>query len=166
MRQLNLRIFGVNKFSPSVYIDGERINSKLNKHGNFEVTYQTEKEQVEVTVRKHLEIANKGWFLWSVIYFIFSLFGLFDVKFDKHCIVMDCKYRVTMAENTKLKLKVNLNSKDKCITAECDTSVEELEYNCYVDKKAKKRIKVTKILRVFAGIALIIGVIFLIMKLI
>ena len=79
MNNINIKIAGANdKFRPNVFIDGKEVKYTKNNNGALELNYATEKDSIEISICKYLEISGKLWFLMSLFFFVISLFGIFD----------------------------------------------------------------------------------------
>lgn len=166
MKQLKLILRGAEHLRPVIKIDGKAVKTKKNDFGSRTCVYNTDKDKVEVHVYKHLELAGKMWFLMNIVYFIVSLFGIFDSPYDKKCIVLDCKFMVTLKENSKVSLALNAKQQQgKAANIETDCEITELENNFYVDNTIKKRWKIALITRlVLLAIAIVTFIIILVLR--
>ena len=78
MNDVKIKLIGVsNKVKPIVMIDGQRVNYKKNEFEGYDLNYQTEKEEIEVEIYRYLELKGKLWWLYALISFIVSIFGIF-----------------------------------------------------------------------------------------
>lgn len=167
MNTLNLKISGCPKGQATVLVDNKKLKMKRNNYGNMEGTFQTDKSSVEISVYKYLEINGKLWALMSLIFFVISLFGILEPRYDKHCIVYAYKIKVDLNETSEVKLALNgysNNGRAFEISTECQN--QELTNIYYVDNKAKKRLKIMKVVKIFMWIGLIVGIIVAIAKMI
>lgn len=165
MKTVNLKIKGIGNLKPIVAIDGKHIKFKKNEFGSYEKTIETENDKMEITIRKYLEINGRIWWLISIFQFIVSIFGLLDTMKEKFCTVIDFKMIVDLnsSTNTNLQLTIDCNKETgKAVAVESELAVEEVVNTFYEDKKAKKRLKIMKFVKVFVFIAFVIGLIFLI----
>lgn len=167
MNTLKLKISGCPKGQATVLVDNQKFKAKRNNYGNIEGTFQTEKSSVEISIYKYLEINGKLWVLMSLIFFVISLFGILEPRYDKHCIVYAYKIKVDLNETSEVKLALNgysNNGRAFEISTECQN--QELTNIYYVDNKAKKRLKIMKVVKIFMWIGLIVGIIVAIAKMI
>lgn len=166
MKNLNLKLSGVNsKFVPSIIIDGEYVKCKKNEFGSYEANYKTEKEEVEITILRDLELKGKFWWFYAIISFIVSIFGIFEPPYDRKNIVIDCRYKIKLTENNDLKIVFNnLSKQGKAVEIETKNEVEEIKNEFYIDKQTKKRWLVLLIAKIIAWIAILIVAIILIRK--
>ena len=155
MNTLNLKILGAGKINPTINIDGKSVKFKKNEFGSYSTNFTTEKEQVEIVIYKYLEINGKLWFLMSILFFIISLFGLLDTRYDRKCVVVDCKFLVNLQEKTEMTIKVNsLTNEGKAVECTCNTEFQEISNQYYVDKRAKKRLKILLAVKIILWLAL------------
>lgn len=78
MNTVNIKLTGVNsKFNPIVKIDDNVINLKKNSFGSFDATYETDKNEIEITIFRYLELKSRLWWLYALFSFIISIFGIF-----------------------------------------------------------------------------------------
>ena len=162
MNKLNMKINGVNTRGLDIKIDDKKVNVLKNKYGNKAVIYETENPTVNIKIKKYLEINSRAWFFWQMLFFFLSVFGIFDFKLDKKCVVIDCEFEVKLEEITTLNLSMNyVKSLEKALKVDSNADIKEIKNVAYVDEKAKKRMKILKITKIFTLIALLILVIVL-----
>ena len=166
MNELNLKLAGCTyKQRPNIFIDGKEVKYNKDDFGNLVVNYKTEKDSVEVAICKYLEINSKLWFLMSIVFFFVSIFGIFDARYDKKCVVIDCKYNIKLKEKTDIKFtlcdvsKNDLNNQGRGVVWEGDCQCEQIKNIGYTDQKARKRLKLMFWIKFLLWIALIVGVI-------
>ena len=161
MNNINIKIAGANdKIRPNVFIDGKEVKYTKNNYGDLELNYATEKDSIEISICKYLEISGKLWFLMSLFFFVISLFGIFDAQYDKKCIVIDCKYKIKLKEQTNIKFTLcNIENTGRAVVWEGDCECEQIKNEGYIDKKAKKRLKIMLAVKILMWIALIVGII-------
>lgn len=164
MKELNLKLTGLNKkFNPRVIVDGEEIKVKRNDFGAYEGSFKTEKEEVSVEVYRVSELSGKLWFLYSMITFIISIFGIFEPLYDRKCIALDCKYRIKLSEQTVFKINfAPLNIQGKASTAEANGEYVEEKNSYFVDKKLKRRWRLLLALKILIWLVAIVVAIVLI----
>lgn len=146
-------------------LDGTPIKLKRNRSGLYEGLYTTEKDNIELSVYKYLEIKSKLWLLMSLVFFVVSLFGLISPRYDKRCIVLEYKVNIKLKENTEVKLSANrFVDKGRAFEITTDADAKEIKNIAYVDKLAKKRLRILRAIEVVLWIALIIVLIALLAK--
>lgn len=157
MNKLNMKINGVNTRGLDIKIDDKKVNLLKNKFGNKTVIYETENPTVNIKIKKYLEINSKLWLLWQMIFFFLSVFGIFDFKLDKKCVIIDCEFEVKLEEITTLNLSMNyMKSLEKALKVDSNADIKEIKNVAYVDEQAKKRMKVLKITKICTFAALLI----------
>ncbi|MBQ8844773.1 MAG: hypothetical protein IJ008_02010 [Clostridia bacterium] len=167
MNELKLKLKGQRNFRPTICVDGKAVKFKKNKFGSIETKVATEKNSVEITIYKHLEIKSKLYILWYILYFFISIFGIFDVREDKKCIVYDCKFKVELNGTTSVDLTFNTSKDEAALAVESEANVEEIKNVTYVDQEAKKRMKIILGIKIALWVALgITAITLLLIKLI
>ena len=165
MKQINLTVRGGTRLSPTILIDGKAIKTKKSGIGAKTGVFKTEKDKVEISIFRYLEINGRLWFLMNIIYFLIGVFGIFDFLYDKNCAVLDCKFVVDTTEQTNLEIAFNsLIDKGRAVEIESDTNVTEIKNMYYVDQKAKKRRKIAIITRIVLLIAIVVTCVFVFIK--
>ena len=164
MRNVKLKFVGINSnFRPVIKVDGQIIKAKKNEFNSYEADYNTDNDNVEISIERNLELNSKLWRLYVIISFIISIFGLFEPPYDKKCIVIDCKFNVKLNDTNEIKLKFNtMNSQGKAVEIETQNQVDEIKNEYYVDKKAKTKRNIITLIKILIWIVLIIGIIFFI----
>ena len=165
MKTINLKISGLSsKLNPIVKIDDSVIKGKKNEFGSYEASYETEKDEVEISISRNLELNSKLWWLYSLLSFIVSIFGIFEPPYDRKNIVVDCKFVVKLNDINEIKIKFNSMAKQgKAVEIETQNEFNEIKNEYYVDKKAKTKWRILIILKLIIWVAIIIvGVYFLI----
>lgn len=164
MNQLNLKVKkGFDKYV-KISIDDKKVKSKKDSFGSRIINYQTENDTVDIKIYHYLEINNKMWFLTNIFFYIISIFGLFDMKLNKTCKVVNCHFIVKMKDVVNMTITTNIkNSTDlQEAQVECDSEYQTQENSIYIDDVAKKRFKILKTAKIIIfilAIATIIGVI-------
>ncbi len=162
MKSVNFRLVGLDsKIIPNVFVDGQVVNCKKNEFGSYEAVIQTEKDEIEVAISRELELKSKLWWLYALVSFIVSVFGLFNPSYDRKCFSIDCLFKLKLSEeNNILKIKFNNpSSSGKAFTIESGCCHEEIKNEYIIDKVAKRRwtaLLIIKIL-VWIGLAILIG---------
>ena len=164
MRNVKLKFVGINSnFRPVIKVDGQIIKAKKNEFNSYEADYNTDNDNVEISIERNLELNAKLWWLYVIISFIISIFVLFEPPYDKKCIVIDCKFNVKLNDTNEIKLKFNtMNSQGKAVEIETQNQVDEIKNEYYVDKKAKTKRNIITLIKILIWIVLIIGIIFFI----
>lgn len=160
MNTLNLKLVNASKLKPTILIDGKAVKAKQNKYGSYQIEYKTQSAKVNVKVFRFLELSGKLWLLMSLLFFIVSVFGLFDVPYSKNYIVLDCEFEIDLTQNTNVVFTFNNSTdKEKAIEIESEIKVTEIKNSFYEDKKVKTRNKIVNIARfvLFVIIAICIG---------
>ena len=156
MNTLNLKLIGTARVNPTVLIDGKPAKLKKNEFGGFSCSYNTENSKAKVEIYKYLEISGKYWFLVQFFFFLISILGIFNPRLDKKCIVLDCSFDIDLNETNNVTFKFNqLKDEGEAVTIEGDCNVDTISNSYFVDKQAKKRMKILRIAEIFTWVAVI-----------
>lgn len=165
MNNVNLKVTGGIGLNPNVIIDNKPVKLKKNKYGSLDGNYQTENSEIELKVCRYLELSGKLWLLMSMVFFIISIFGIFNPPYDRKCIQIDYLCKIKLKETNDIKIKINTqNAGDKAIEVESDCEIEEITNAFQIDKVAKKRLVIVRIIEVALWVALVGVIIFLLAK--
>lgn len=161
MNSVKLKLVGINsKLIPNIFIDDQYVKCKKNEFGSYETDFQTEKDEIKIAFSRELELKSKLWWLYAIISFIVSVFGIFNPPYDRKCISMDCSFIVKLKDVNNINIKFNsLSSSGRAVEVETETSFEEIKNEYTVDKIAKRRWIILLIARILAwiGIAILLG---------
>ncbi|MDE7087632.1 MAG: hypothetical protein K2O67_05520 [Clostridia bacterium] len=139
-----------------VYADGKQIELEKNATGGLIGQYCTEKDTAEIIVSKVPEVACRFWFLWAMLFFIISCFGIFNSRYEKKGHTVQYRASVKLNTITNMRLEFNLLAEgQRAVSCGSDGEVEEYENIFYTDLKAKKRFKLLTLAEVFLWLALI-----------
>ena len=161
MNSVKLKLVGINsKLIPNIFIDDQYVKCKKNEFGTYETDFQTEKDEIKIAFSRELELKSKLWWLYAILSFIVSVFGIFNPPYDRKCISMDCSFIVKLKDVNNINIKFNsLSSSGRAVEVETETSFEEIKNEYTVDKIAKRRWIILLIARILAwiGIAILLG---------
>lgn len=161
MNSVKLKLVGINsKLIPNIFIDDQYVKCKKNEFGSYETDFQTEKDEIKIAFSRELELKSKLWWLYAILSFIVSVFGIFNPPYDRKCISMDCYFIVKLKDVNNINIKFNsLSSSGRAVEVETETSFEEIKNEYTVDKIAKRRWIILLIARILAwiGIAILLG---------
>ena len=157
MAKLELEIVGYNDALNNLTINGKRV--KLINNKNNTRTCFIEAEQAEVVVYKTHNYFGKRWFWWNLFYYLISIFGIFDFDKNKRCLVVDFRFNLKLAKETKATLSIqNFENGGKFAEIECEEEIEIINNVQYFDlegQKRRKKMKPAKI-GIFVGFAVIV----------
>lgn len=159
---MNKLTFKVMNPQPNIWVsvDNKDVIAKRDKNGHDEYVYESEKSSVDVTLYKYLEVNSPLYMLWQIFFFIISVFGIFNKRLDKKCVVLKYRATINLDADTKIIARINTNYKEtKALSIETSAEVVEQENLREVDKNAKKRLKLLKIIKLLLWVALIGGLV-------
>ena len=165
MKTLNLTLKNAKNLSPTILVDDKPLKFKKNSFGTYCAQYQTEKDEVSVVIQKYQELSGKFWFLMSILFFIISVFGIFDIKMSKRSIVINSKFNVKLENDiTNFNATINDACGDKGVIYNCNGVVEEVVNTCYEDEVVKKRKKILLATKILLWLALVVVVVCFVVK--
>lgn len=161
MNSVKLKLVGINsKLIPNIFIDDQYVKCKKNEFGSYETDFQTEKDEIKIAFSRELELKSKLWWLYAILSFIVSVFGIFNPPYDRKCISMDCSFIVKLKDVNNINIKFNsLSSSGRAVEVETETSFEEIKNEYIIDKIAKRRWIILLVVSIIAwiGIAILLG---------
>lgn len=170
MKNIKIKISRSYGNLPEIVIDGKVRQAKKNKYeGGYDVIHQTDKDKLEIGLYKYQEINGRLWFLVYLFYFIISVFGIFDLPFGRKIISLECKFIIdvsSLGDNSTIDIVMISNGKEgKVAQLATKCEYEEVVNQCFIDAKAKRRIKIYRIFKVLFWVsAIITGIVLLIVK--
>ena len=156
--KLDLEMVGFHDKLDMVSVDGKIAKFKKRDNGTRGAIIETNKPKVDVVIYKSHHYVGKNWFWWQLLYFFVSVFGIFDIKQDKKCLVVDCRFTVTISNDTKVTLKrMNYTEGGKFVEIQSSATVEETSNIHYIDKEAQQRHKKMKKVKtgIFFGLVVV-----------
>lgn len=167
MKEVEIKLTGIqNLENVLLYVDDEPLKFKKNEFGNVICKYKTENDKINIKVSKILDVGGAIWFITQLLFFLISVFGIFDIHKKENCIIIDFEMEVKLQEENKIILQFN-NQKEneKAINIQTDLQNQEICNKYYLNNKAKRTIKVLKITKIFLTIVIIIVAILILTKL-
>ena len=149
MNKLTLKVTGNTTFDYVLRIDGKVAKFEKNEYGNKLYYLETDKDEVDIAIDSFNELDSKVWFLMSTFFSIISIYGIFDVRYDKRPIKVNYKGKIKLQEFSNLNIAINpYTPTNKLFNSTGDCEIEDNESNrFYADPKLRKRLKVVKWMR-------------------
>jgi len=157
MSTVNLKFANFSNYLPIIEVNGEEISYKKNQYGLIETHVESSNKPIEVKITKIFEVNGPLWFLYSMIFFVISIFGIFDNKAPKNFFSMTSTFYINPQDNCDVKFILQKRIKDaKAVEIESSNcEITEKDNQFIFDSNAKKRYKTLKIVKAFVWIALI-----------
>lgn len=160
MNRLIVKYAGYSVNKAYVAVDGQTL--KFGKNG--ECAFETEKSAVTVSVFNVLEAASASYYLWSILYFFISIFGIFDSYRDFKCRKIEAEFIVRLSGETRVTVRnraFNKKGESEAVSIECDCGYEVVKNTQYIDKPAKRRTRIMTAVRIvlFIGVIVLIAMI-------
>lgn len=165
MKELEIKLTGQQNLGEiTINIDDKPVQFKKNNFGNLVCKYQTENDKVNIKIARMLDVGGVLWFITQLLFFVISIFGILDIHHKQKCFVIDFEADVELKEESKILLQLNTpREDDKAISIETDLSVQEITNKVFVDKKAKKTLKILTISKIILALAIIGAIIAVLM---
>ncbi|MDE7379679.1 MAG: hypothetical protein K2N14_01380, partial [Clostridia bacterium] len=158
MNTLNLTVDKMYK-GCRVYADGRQVELKRTPEGLYRGWCATEKDRIELTVIKVSEFGGPCWFLWAMLFFIISGFGIFNAHYDGRYTTVNYQAVVYLNGENNMRLEFNRFAEGQPAVKYGSDCPLENKVNVYgIDREAKKRRKIVTWIEVFLWIALIVFV--------
>lgn len=156
MSRINLKIGGALTVSPIVTVNDERVKLKRNKYGNYECSFDAA-EGTNLKIFTWDIISSPLWLLWEIIFFIISVFGIFDWGRGKYLSDMKCEAILHPRGDSDMKVSLMRPSSDGAPAVMFESSAgQEILENEYINHtKIKKRRRIVRLVRVLGWLAVI-----------
>lgn len=164
MAQLNLEFIGLKSLAGHVTVNGEFIKLKKD-HGKYFYTMNTEQPAVEVVIYQPHYYEGKFWFFWNLLYFLVSVFGLFDMRLNKRCLVLDARLKIATTQDAQVVIRrQNFVDGGALVSTETTAQVEIISNQQYYDKAAKKKASLMRKFKIaIAVVAVLIAAVTVVM---
>lgn len=140
MANVKIQFVGFTDLQEGIAIDGKFVKIKQDNDKKLNYSFETEKDTFEIEVYKTHCYTGKNWFWWNLLYFFISIFGLFDIRQNKRCLVQNCKFKIAVQpDQTVIVRRQDFKDGEKLALVEIDASVEEIANVQYYDKEGAKR---------------------------
>lgn len=156
MKQFNLKLTNVGNASPSILIDGKPVKVKKNAFGNIEYSCQTEKDSVNVVIKRYLELGSRHWLWMGIVFLIVSVFGIFDTRYSKSTQTISFEANIPLDNDvTNFEGKLASSADGNAVEYKCSGEVVEISNEIEDNPKIKKRRKIMLALRIIMIIAFV-----------
>ena len=153
MSKINLEFVGFKALEGGILVNDKIVKLKKEKNKNYTCEVETEEKTCNLVIYKSHYYSGKNWFWWNLLYFVVSVFGLFDIKHDKKCVVYDGRFNLPIDGDTNIVIKrQDFEDGGKLATIETTAQVEEVSNIQFYDKEARKRHRIMKKFKIAATI--------------
>ena len=165
MNKLYLSINGLPAHT-DIFLDGKYYKPKKVKNHHPVIEYETEKDSVELTIKRYSHLSSRLWVLQELFFYIISIFGIFDKKFGKYYYKEYCNIVFKVQNETKATIKFNPPlSVRPVLNCKSDAEINEVENVYRVDRELKRKHKILTIVKVLIFLGAVAGLItFLLVK--
>ena len=159
MSRLELEIQGYNYAIETMTVNGKSCKMTNKNNSTKTCIIENIEGKAEVVIYKAHHYIGKNWFWWNLLYFLVSIFGIFDVRHDKKFLVVDCRFNVLVSGDTKAVLMIN-DFKDggRFLDVECENNIEKIANKQYFDKTAKEKHKKMKKAKIGITVASLVAI--------
>lgn len=148
-----------------IKFDDVEVKPQKDKGGHNIYSIKTDKQKIDVTLYKYLEVNSPFYIFWQIFFFIISLFGVFNKRLEKNCVVLKYHATINLENDTTVIARINTNYKEQtALSLETTAQVVEHENQRMIDKQAKKRLKILKVIKICLWLALIAFMIIMIVN--
>ncbi|MBQ7351667.1 MAG: hypothetical protein IJW59_02220 [Clostridia bacterium] len=153
MKSINFKLNKKLRPYTEIYLDGKLVKPQKKSKKEYIISHSTEKDVCQLEIVSFSRFNSKLWFLMEIFYFLISIFGIFDQRFEKFCYTTHCKVNFKLREENNVLLRV-VQPRNNCEAVKVETDIEyqAVENICLIDQKAKKKQKFLK----FAKIAVVV----------
>ncbi len=151
MNNITLKVRGATKNS-LIFLDDKLIKTKRDSFGNKVFKGQTSKNEISLKIYKVQELTLKNWWLYEILYFILSIFGLFDYRAKTGFYDVTYEANITLKENSELEMSFDRKSENAFQIKQTNIELNEKENKKEQNLKAKKRFKWTIVCKVLAWV--------------
>ena len=159
MNELTIKMSKKNMPNAAVVVNGSEVKFKKGKDGLYESKLPIEQSDDTCTLEifTFSEYGGKLWWLFSLLFFVISCFGIFDASYGK-CITLRYKTTLKLSENTQVMLRFNtmLEGK-KAVELDTNVSSEEEVNGYFLDETLKKHRKIMKLVKALTWVAIVVG---------
>lgn len=94
MARIDIRFDGFRGLENHITVNGKSPKLTRTQNGSYVCSAEAQDGAFDVSIYKGHYYTGKAWFWWNLLYFIVSVFGIFDIKQDKRCMVVDGRFRI------------------------------------------------------------------------
>lgn len=153
------------KMRPIVCIDGEVIALKKNQFESLETDIQTDEEEFTLAITRDHELGRSFWWLYGILIFLLSFFGVFNPPYDRRCILFSVGYKIVADRSSGIGVIFHsLEKNGRVVELETDNNFEEIKNEYHVDKTLKLRWTALLILRVLGILSLVVLLVWLLIN--
>ena len=140
MANVTLEFVGTNKALKTLTINNKHVKVKKDRDGKKRCQFETNEPEVEIRISQNHYYYGKNWFWWNLLYYVVSIFGIFDIRQNTKFLVIDCVFKLHITEDTTATLKIlNFQDGGKFLEIQSNADVEEISNKYYFDKEAKQK---------------------------
>ena len=156
MARLDLEIRGYNEVFNKMIINGKEQKIQKDKAGLRTCSVDIDSNTAEIVVYKGHYYAGRFWLFWNILFFLVSLFGIFDMRDTKKFQVVDLRFNVSVKQDTKVSLQVrDFEDGGRFVDITSDSQIEEISNISMYDKEAPQRKQKAKKVKIFIMLALV-----------
>ncbi|HBF86322.1 MAG TPA: hypothetical protein DDW54_01430 [Clostridiales bacterium] len=157
MNALKLTVLNNIPHGSRLFVNGAEIALKRAKSGVKEAVVYAENGEYDIIVKNFLwaGLPFFKWFLFTLFFWLVSVFGIFDVHGDGSCYAVNARLKAKSDGDASLTLKFGLFKDGAPVftVVQSDAETEEISNVYALDKRAKRRNRIYGIVRILSAIA-------------
>ncbi len=126
--------------SDYILINGQNVDFILDKNTKYRVfQFETNDDHITIALDKFHPYLVKGWWIKSMLYFVVSLFGIFEPRFRRNYTYNFETIVHLNPDETVVTFGSTLANKDEAITMESTGEAEIINNSKHYDPRIRKR---------------------------
>lgn len=102
MKELILNIKGMPFFAPALFVNGKRVRVKRQKDGTRRAVVSCDTAYAQVRFKRFFEVESPLFPLFSVLFFLLSGLGIFDLRASRDCRDLDLSFTLPLSGRDEL----------------------------------------------------------------
>lgn len=147
MARVNLQFVGFRGLQKNITVNGKVAKLTPVQRGVYACSAETQDGACEVAIYKGHYYTGKAWFWWNLLYFFVSVFGIFDIKQDKKCMVMDGRFRIIAEQDSYAIIRKQAYTEGYALElalVQTNAQLETFANSQYSDAEGRKRRSIMK----------------------
>lgn len=161
MGELLIRVSDALYKSSDVFINGSKVKFNDNGRGSHEINLQVN-GQTEIYIRRNHELLSSLWWLWGLLFFVISCFGIFDIPYTRTSPI-DCKVSVIVNGSGFIQFTPWPHKDGRAAYIECNNCGVYEVVNFANFELIKKRRKMLSLIKFFIWLALIAAIVLIVL---
>ena len=154
MIKIDFELIGFGDRREVIAVNGRTVSPRVNKNGNLTFSAETDGECVLEIYRAHRYVGEK-WILWNLLFFIISVFGIFDERQKKRLSVAALELNIFSASEERVTVwRQDFTDGGKFASVVTKAFVVEKSNVHFYDEEARRKQRLMKRIKILTVIAL------------